>query len=448
MGIRTLQDVDNYGFMRNYHAMYDDTLVENTIDWSLDLNFGEDTLKVEGGKPINFDRSGDVQTYVTPDEILTTEADELAASTWGYNATTGRWEPKGAQFWESRTNRLTYSEDLTNAAWTKSAITISADAIAAPDGNTTADGNIATAASSAHYVKRPYTATTGLSYTISAYGKAGDNNYLNLRTNPDGGGYRNTTINLTTGAVEKTASSIDGVEVKILGGGWFRMIVTLTLSGGVTNLLHTWAFLPSVPSDDNIPTYTGDASTINGYLWGAQLEEAASAGPYIPTTSAQVNRSADDASMDTAGWYAGQGTILVDLEFPDSDYSGFRMICAISDGTTNNRIYLARNTDGGLQAQINTGGVTQAQIAPASGAALHKGKHRIALAFTDDDIRMVMNGDLKGSDSSSTMPGGIITMNIAANVTLVQLLDGTISRLRYTPEILTTAQMEALTANP
>jgi hypothetical protein len=167
-------------------------------------------------------------------------------------------------------NLATYSEDLSNAAWTKLAATITTNATTAPNGTTTADKVIEdTTANTLHRCGQGAIAvTSGTNYTFSFYAKAAERFILELqRINTSGTVFNSiseTIVNLTNGTIS-AGSNIDTSSITSVGNGWFRISLTLTAiatgSGGLNIGLCD-------ANGDYF--YTGDGVS-GAYIWGAQL---------------------------------------------------------------------------------------------------------------------------------------------------------------------------------
>jgi len=208
----------------------------------------------------------------------------------------------------ARRNLLTYTEQFSNAAWTKTRSTIAIDSIVAPDGTTTADTLIEDTSSSTHLITRTLSYTAGVTYTYSIYVKAQStrNIRLDFPTTPFGGtsaGF----FDATTGAV----TSVNGVTATStnVGNGWYRFSITKTAT--VTGSGTIFAYLISGATT---VSYTGDG--VSGvYIWGAQVEEGSSASAYQGVVDAfgpLVNGAGqtgntlniDGCSPNTIGWFA------------------------------------------------------------------------------------------------------------------------------------------------
>jgi hypothetical protein len=167
-----------------------------------------------------------------------------------------------------RTNLALYSEDLTNAAWTKNRSTITANALVNPvNGATTADYIVETATTGTHEAIQTFTISSGISYTISVYAKADTRTKIALVLAGSGfvsGGNGQAIFNLSTGAV---ISAINGATAQIsdAGNGWYRCSITkasIDTAGVIA--------LELVDASDNT-SYTGDG-TSRAAFFGAQFE--------------------------------------------------------------------------------------------------------------------------------------------------------------------------------
>jgi hypothetical protein len=158
-------------------------------------------------------------------------------------------------------NLLTWSEDFSNAAWTKS--------------NTTAGVDTITASSTgaSREVNRGFTSTSGTAYTFSLELKQGNTAQSEFAIIDQGVAVYRGRLTYATGAVTAVSGS-PALTVLALSGGWFRVSISVTIPSGGSDSIHI--------------TPNTDASSTAGdfcYVRNAQLEPSASLGSYVPTTT-------------------------------------------------------------------------------------------------------------------------------------------------------------------
>jgi hypothetical protein len=291
-----------------------------------------------------------------------------------------------------RTNLVTFSEQLNNAAWTKDRVTVTANVTTAPDGTVSAEKVVDTLQGNNAY--RIYNGATlsAISYSASFYVKAAEYSWVYIRI----GNSLRVWFNVTTGVVGGADSGMAG-RIENAGNGWYRctaIITTATAGGGFALLGLTNA--------NNVETYTPTTGGQGVFVWGAQLEAGAYATSYIPTLAASATRSVDDATKTGITSLIGQteGTLFLDFEGGANDSANHFL--GLSDGTTGNRIVIVRSSSNTLYAQIRVGGVEQAFIQTATLTA--NTRYKCAIAYKANDIAFYVNGALVGTDTSATIP--------------------------------------------
>lgn len=199
-----------------------------------------------------------------------------------------------------RTNLCLWSEDLSNAAWTKGQATISADAAVAPTGTTVADVIVEnTAVGVFHYIAQSFTkAAAATTYTLSGYCSSA-NRDLVIYLQSSGAAGANVRVSPVSGTAASAATfgagwSSPSATFTSVGGGRYRFTLTAT-SDSLTTLVAQFALYNGAFS------YTGDG-TSGVAVWGVQLEAASTASSYIPTAGTSATRAADFALVDVATW--------------------------------------------------------------------------------------------------------------------------------------------------
>jgi hypothetical protein len=186
------------------------------------------------------------------------------------------------------TNLLLRSEDA-NTGFSKLRSSVSSDVIAAPTGTVTADKIVEdSTASATHFIYRYPTITANTTYTYSVFLKSAGRSHalIGFGNNIEGNGVR-VGVDLSAGTVGTPFAFGSGsgaaASIQSFGNGWYRVVLSgiadTTSTAGLCTIYLATSVLTS-----GTPSYTGDG-TSGIYVWGAQLEQSATVGEYIPTTS-------------------------------------------------------------------------------------------------------------------------------------------------------------------
>jgi hypothetical protein len=191
---------------------------------------------------------------------------------WGAQLNVGSLQP---YYPTTRKNLMGFTQEFDNAAWTKTAATVTANTAVAPDGSMTADKLIATAGSATHFISQTYTAVVGTPLTCTAYLKAGE--YAFARVVIGSTANASASFDLTNGTLfASSGANIVGTPTIIsVGNGWYRCSATAlpTAGGGGSAVLH-------VSNDGSTNAFSGNG--VDGiFIWGAQLSDSASLDPYV-----------------------------------------------------------------------------------------------------------------------------------------------------------------------
>lgn len=201
---------------------------------------------------------------------------------------------RGLRVEELRTNLALWSEAFDNAAWVPTAATVTADAVIAPDGNSTADKLVESNTNAAHQIVQTFTkAASQLVYEGSVYAKPAGRNWVFLDLEDGLGNGADAYFNVSTGALGGlnsigTGTALD-YSISTAANGFYRVTLTMLSNSAVTIVEAV-----RTASADGNSSYAGDG--VSGLaLWGAQVEQGNGQFPtsYIPTTNAAVTRNAD-----------------------------------------------------------------------------------------------------------------------------------------------------------
>ena len=347
---------------------------------------------------------------------------------------------KGLLIEEARTNLVTYSEAFDNAAWGKSAVTVTTNAALAPDGTATADKLVNTATSGFHNAAQTVSISAG-TFTATVFIKSAE---LTLGAIQFFSGVPsvNSIVRFdlaTETAVVFSSNGITSVTSALVavGGGWFRCSVTFTIASAASSFQFRL-----LPNDGSF--YTGDG--LSGlYFWGAQLEAGSFATSYIPTSGATATRAADIASIsvDSFGYRQDAGTVVVEAQLlynpnsiqvpvflgdnPSATINNSQLF--FGDGT-----YRVRDSSGTTLAEIDAGSFSASSFVKA------------VFTYNLNDFAASINGGAVVSDTSGD-PSNVssATLSLSANP-VGTILGHHIKSVSYYPRRLSNAQLVQLTA--
>jgi hypothetical protein len=171
-------------------------------------------------------------------------------------------------------NLLPYSEMFSNAAWTKTNSSISANTTTAPNGTLTADTLIENNVNGAHLVSQAIT-SSGASFSVSLYAKAKERSkILIFFVGASNKGYGFDLANGTMSAVSGVTSA-DSFSITNVGNGWYRCTIVVNATSSTAVEIYP------LQSFSNYQ-YAGDG-TSGLFIWGAQLVAGTSALDYQAT---------------------------------------------------------------------------------------------------------------------------------------------------------------------
>jgi len=323
---------------------------------------------------------------------------------------------------------LSYSEEFDNAAWGKSAMTVSTGTTAlftAPDGTTNADKIIATSGNVAHNINRSGIASAA--YTFSVFAKAGEESVISLWLR---GASVRAEFNLVSGTVSNITTT--SARIENYGNGWYRCTVYDSTAGTTAHVYGRGG-----------AAYAGNGSD-GFYLWGAQLETGSVATSYIPTTTGTGSRSADVISVSGAvSGSIGQteGTIYIECQ---SEFATNDIIVINTAGQSPGINYLSitKTNLNRFQVGVLASG-TSVSFTETSGITSFA---KIALAYASGNTACFINGIQVGTTSATgfSFNGALNNIRFVANL----VAGANMTRIRavalYTTR-LTNAELATLT---
>jgi len=356
----------------------------------------------------------------------------------------------GSLLLEKQSTNLAFpSEDLT--ALTTGGMTNTANQTISPDGTQNADkSTIGTTTRFYDVITEPIiVATIGTTYTTSFFAKKGTG--IESIYFFQGDGIRIAKFNLNNGAYIGHSPS-DGYNAfssyssQSLGNGWYRFTATYTAATTVGKFVIG----VSTNTNNSVTAISGNGTDFV-YVWGLQYEIGSYVSSYIPTVASSVTRLADSASKTGISSLIGQtqGTLFVDIDVINLNPSNVSRII-LSDGTTNNYIFLGINEAGSGNLSrlfINNFG-TSFSLSLFSSTAITIGLHKLALAYKSGEFALYLDGNSVASSSATgTIPatsqiviGGTSPSTISNLETLV------LNKSILFPTRLTNTELQSLTS--
>lgn len=253
-------------------------------------------------------------------------------------------------------NDSLYSEEFDNAYWNTVRGTISADAIAGPSGQMTADGIVGDATANTHFVTNTsvFAVTAGENYTYSVYAKQGAND--STRVQLAGGTFPPDSyvdVNLSTGALTEEGVGADGYSIEDAGNGWYRISVTATATASGSALTEMY----SMDGINTVYTGAGDGTTVDTYFSGAQIETGATNSTVVNSFTDINGSNAATGAVDdprNAGNFAATA-IIADVNNTDHGVSNGSTASVTAGETYEYSAYLQAGDRSRARLSLNTG---------------------------------------------------------------------------------------------
>lgn len=288
---------------------------------------------------------------------------------------------RGVLVEEGTTQNATRTQEFDNVAWTKTALTITANSIAAPDDTLTADKFVETATTNDHYAG----VSIAASKTLSFYAKAGERSLVWCN---GGDGFAAVTFfNLATGTVAVTGGGYTATITAVPDRpGWYRCTATKTTAVTTINL--------GTAISTAATSYAGDG-TSGAYLWGAQGEDKAYATTYVPNAGATaVTRAAETLTVPTSGLLVpSQGSVIVKHYLDGNNLAnpgvGFHSLFRHATANFENEVFFGIDTNRlyfETSNQLGAGGVTSATALKAGLTGWAQGWKHTALSFSAAEL--------------------------------------------------------------
>ena len=329
------------------------------------------------------------------------------------------------------TNLVTYSEDFSNGAWSKTGTTVSASNEASPSGELTAYKMTTTSTSQPRIEDGVSVPSTNTIFTFSVFVKKVNTKYIALSRFS---GSQSAIFDLDTKAV--ISSTMENAIIKDFGNGWFKISATNTVLS--TDSFNIWKI--------NGTNGSGLATGVIGdetLIWGAQIEQQSYATSYIPTNGSVQTRLAETASRGGLGDLINDSEGVLYFEGSALTNDGPRRRISLSDNTGGNKIFIGFfDVTKTVKVILKSSGLTSVNTNVVVGDLLSNSK--FAFKYKENDFALWINGVEVFTDSLGSTPIGLNTLKMS-EATGGNKFVGRLKDLRVYKIALTDAQLTTLT---
>jgi hypothetical protein len=383
------------------------------------------TITYAGTEAVDLWHSGVCQGLGRPTVVPTTTAAVYAPAVDWLSAQSAY----GLRSEAAATNLVTYSADMSNAAWIGGVITRVGNAGVAPDG-TSAAARIYPSTSGDYRGVYQQSTQSAAVFTTSVFAKAAGKSWV-LFSGTNGTANSGVFFNLATGAIGTQYSGWTG-QVEAFANGWYRLTVVHPSQANPYLQL-------SIVDADASPAVTPNG-TDGVLLWGAQLETGSRASSPILTLGATATRAADALVVPGSGWIgATEGSLAA--TFIASAFPAVGGIFSLNaSGSYDNCVdYRAGQqianaySAAALVASLGNG-------VPTAGAV-----NAVTVAYKANDFAASLNGGAVVADASGAVPVGLNQLRLGALADGQYSINGHLTRIRYIGRRLSDGQLRALT---
>jgi hypothetical protein len=349
-------------------------------------------------------------------------------------------ESKGLLIEEARTNLFPY-DNPSASAWYKNESTITANALTAPDGTTTASKLVENTANAVHYTSETITVSGDTRYTMSVFAKAGEKNFLKLQC----GFVSNWVLahdiifDLSDGSLHDSSSaeSVEGTDFGSydMGNGWYRLWISGTTISSATAAGFNLHLATGV---GNQVLYTGDGYS-GVFVWGAQMEEGSFPTSYIPTSGSTVTRARDETTTALSNWFRpDEGSFYTEYEVLGNDNRDHAWYV---EDNGNSRLAL-RAIDGTRASYVVGNSLANRtiyfDIVPYE-------YYKTAMAYSQTEFSATIDGATTANETEGYFYGGNTTFWIGGGPSSGNQMNGHIIKIAYYPKRLPNATLTAMT---
>lgn len=345
----------------------------------------------------------------------------------------------------TRTNMIIRSSEFSDSAWIKYGVSVTSNAIIAPDGTLTASKLIEDTSLSSHSCSQVYApagSVSGTYYSGSIFIKAGERTRASLVLGPNAAFTNESTLNvdLANGTISYTAADPYDWGMEPLKDGWYRIWMSNDATLGSQNLLLRIHLV----NDEGNTHYTGDG-TSGLYIWGADAGEGVGLTSYIPTTTAPVTRDGESIiSQSGSDWInSEQGSFVFTGITRELHPTASVSLVILNDETANNQVMARISSLPGVNGcDFLVIRDSANQVDTASFSIVKGDQLTVSAGYKKDDFEVSVNGEPVKTDLS-----GLAPVNLNKLILGGVLFNGYIKRFVYYPRKMDNVTLQKLSAN-
>jgi hypothetical protein len=320
----------------------------------------------------------------------------------------------------SSTNLFEYSEDFSVSYWLKlgvgsaSAPIVTADYATSPDGTQNATrvqfDAVGNSNADRSGLVRTFAFTTGQTYSISCWVKS---------------------TNGTSQVIQFRIAGAQISEEQTATSEW---------------KLYTATFTATVSTTDQFGMQIRGINSVNEsdiLIYGMQLELLDYPTSYIPTSGSTVTRAAETCnnSGNSEVFNDSEGVLFADIRKQEN--GGSTQVISLSDGSTNNNVYLSLpSTPNVINVEVLASG-SQANLSSAS--TNQSNQNKFAIKYKQNDFVLWINGFEVDTDNSGNTPVGLNKINFDFGQGSFDFY-GKTKEIGYYDTALTDLELETLTS--
>jgi hypothetical protein len=331
-----------------------------------------------------------------------------------------------------RTNRITHSEDFSNAAWSKVNSNITINNQISPDG--TLNASLMASTSAGSYISDSLATYNPSDFSI--FVKYIDQQFVQLYSGASGNFYA--TFDIQNQVIGASGAWTSNLKIENYGNNWYR--ISCVFTGAAVGSSVRIGFAQSLTST------WGGLNTSFGtslLLFGAMLEDASYPSSYIKTEGSAVTRNGDQVfgAGDAATFNDSEGVLMAEASALADD--GTSRYIAISDGSNNERvqiIYSSISDNIAMSVVSSNSGQASATVITSQTQ-----NSKLAIKYKVNDCSFWFNGFKIATDTSAVMPSGLDTLAFERPNNTSQFY-GKTSQVQYFNTVLTDSELETLTS--